>query len=200
MRYPERLYDAMMYPLEATALTARRRELIPRAFGDVLEIGAGTGANIPHYEPERVRSVTLTDISLSRLLRERAEELRRRAGGDVRVRAADADGLPFPECRYDTVVFTLVLCSVPDQDRALAEIRRVLRSRGIVIFIEHVRPPGPVRHLVDRANPVWHKVTRECNINRDTAAAIDRAGFTFHAYREGGRGFLIDGIAGKQAS
>ena len=200
MRYPERLYDAMMYPLEATALTARRRELIPRAFGDVLEIGAGTGANTVHYAPERVRSVTLTDVSLSRLLHERADDLRRRGDGDVRVRPADAGDLPFTESAYDTVVFTMVLCSVPDQDRALAEVRRVLRPHGIVIFIEHVRPPGPVRHLVDRANPVWHKVTRECNINRDTAGAIDRAGFTFRAYREGARGFLIDGIAAGSAT
>ncbi len=200
MTYPERLYDAMMYPLEATALTERRRRLIPRASGDVLEIGAGTGANVRYYAGERTGSVTLTDLTLADRLGERAQGLQRRIDGDVRVRPADADDLPFPGSRFDTVVFTLVLCSVPDQDRALAEIRRVLRPRGIIIFIEHVRPPGPVRHLVDRANPVWHKVTRECNINRDTAAAIERAGFAFSEYHEGGRGFLIDGVAAKPTS
>ncbi|MFW5683979.1 MAG: class I SAM-dependent methyltransferase [Spirochaetota bacterium] len=202
MNYPDRLFDAFMYPLEAVSLTSRRRERIAAARGDVLELGAGTGANLEHYDPRSVRSLTLTDLDPNESLRERAEGFRARAreAGDpasesVFVVHADASSLPFAGASFDTVVFTLVFCSVPDQPRALSEVRRVLRPDGRLIFIEHVRPPGPVRHLVDSLNPLWHAITRECNINRETVAAIESAGFDLSEVRVSGGGFLADGIA-----
>ncbi len=198
MTYPHKLFDLLMYPLEAVSLTARRRELIPQATGDVLEIGAGTGANLAHYDADRIRSLALTDLTLSGALRERAALWRSGAAatnGSVRLQEADACSLPFRGDSFDAVVTTLVLCSVPDQRDALAEIARVLRRGGRLVFIEHVRPPGPVRRLVDSLNPAWHALTRECNINRDTGAAIAGAGFTLERFRRGGKGFLIDGIA-----
>jgi len=198
VNYGDSLFDAFMYPLEAVSLASRRRALIPRAAGDVLELGAGTGANLAHYQPQRVRSLTLTDLSLSPRLRERADSFRERTGlrnGQVRLDEADAEDLPYASESFDTVVFTLVFCSVPDQATSLGEVRRVLRPGGRVLFVEHVRPHGPIGHLVDHVNPVWHAVTRECNVNRDTAEAIRRAGFRLDELRVGGRGFLIDGVA-----
>ena len=94
----------------------------------------------------------------------------------------------------------MVFCSVPDQDQALREVCRVLRPGGQVLFIEHVRPPGALRHVADQLNPLWHAATGECNINRDTAAAIRRAGMEIRELRVSGGGFLIDGVARKPAS
>jgi len=102
VNYGDSLFDAFMYPLEAVSLAARRRALIPRAAGDVLELGVGTGANLPHYDPQRVRSLTLTDLSLSQRLHERADDLRVRTGlrdGRVRVESADAEALPYERTR-----------------------------------------------------------------------------------------------------
>lgn len=201
MTYPDRLFDLLMYPLEAVSLAARRRGLIAQAAGRVLEIGAGTGANLRHYDPGRIESLVLTDRALSDSLAERSAYWRsqaRESGSNVELREADACSLPFADGSFDTVVATLVLCSVPDQREALAQIARVLRRGGRLLFIEHVRPPGPARHLVDSLNPLWHAVTRECNINRDTAAAIADAGFAMERFRRGGQGFLIDGVAGRR--
>lgn len=196
--YPDALFEAFMYPLEAVSVARKRRELMPRAVGDVLELGAGTGANVASYDPARVRTLTLTDLAIGGLLRERAGGFRRRAGmenGAVRFEEADAQELPFENASFDTVVFTLVFCSVPDQARGLAEVRRVLRPGGRVVFIEHVRPAGGAGRLVDAFNPVWHAATGECNINRDTAAAIHNAGFATDELTTSGAGFLIHGAA-----
>lgn len=193
VNYSDALFDAVMYPLEAVTLAARRRARVPRASGDVLEVGAGTGANLEHYNPARVASLTLTDLEITAALRNRAASL----SDSIRVslKKADAQSLPFPDAAFDTVLFTLVFCSVPDQRRGLAEVRRVLRPGGRIVFIEHVRPPRALGRLTDLANPLWHAATGECNINRDTAAAINRAGFRITELRDGGGGFLIDGIA-----
>jgi len=200
VNYADSLFDAFMYPLEAVSLQAKRRERVARATGDVLELGAGTGANLDHYDGCLVRSLTLSDLTLSQRLRERTRAFGEKTGlngGSLRLNAADAVRLPHADASFDTVVFTLVFCSVPDQDAALAEVRRVLRPNGRVIFVEHVRPAGPLGHLVDRLNPVWHAVTRECNINRDTAGAIRRAGFRLVDLRVSGGGLLIDGVAAR---
>lgn len=198
MNYPDTFFDAFMYPLEAVSLTAKRRRLMPRASGDVLELGAGTGANLEFYDPRDIRTLTVTDRTLTERLHERAEGFRARAGvrnGEIRLVEADVDSLPFPSQSFDTAVFTLVFCSVPEQARALREVRRVLRPGGRILFIEHVRPHGVGGHLADGVNPIWHAATGECNVNRDTAAAIERAGFSMEELRVSGGGFLIEGIA-----
>lgn len=198
MNHPETLFDAVMYPLEAVSLNRKRRRLIPRAWGDVLEIGAGTGVNLRYYDPTSIRSLLLTDLSTGDRLRDRAAAFQRRAGlpgNAVTVRDADAMKLPVPDGAFDTVVMTLVFCSVPDQHAGFAEVKRVLRPGGQLLFIEHVRPHTAVRHLVDQLNPLWFRLTRECNINRDTAAAMHASGFFFDEITVSGRGFLIHGVA-----
>lgn len=198
MNYPDTLFDAFMYPLEAVSLTQKRRTLMPQASGRVLEIGAGTGTNVGFYDAEIITTLTLTDLTLTDRVVERAGEFQRRAGltsSAIALREADAMSLPFGDAAFDTVVITLVFCSVPDQATGFAEIRRVLRPGGRLLFIEHVRPHGAVRHLVDRLNPLWHRATGECNINRETASEIHGAGFEVSELVHSGGGFLIHGVA-----
>jgi ubiquinone/menaquinone biosynthesis C-methylase UbiE len=95
----------------------------------------------------------------------------------VEVSEAGAETLPFPDASFDTVVSTLVLCTVPDRDAALAEIRRVLRPGGRLLFIEHVRAEGRAARWQDRVDPVWRRIFAGCHPNRDTVAAIRAAGF-----------------------
>ena len=159
------LYDLVNGRIERAGLADRRRELLRHARGRVLEIGAGTGANLAHY-PEGVEELVLVepDRALARDLK----------GG--RVVEAKAEALPFEDESFDTVVSTLVLCSVADPARALAEIRRVLRQDGELLFLEHVRSEDPGRaRWQDRLDrPWWGLVSGGCHCNRETLAQIER--------------------------
>ena len=113
-----------------------------------------------------------------------------------RVTPGDVERLPFADEAFDTVVFTLVFCSVRNPVRGLAEVRRVLEPTGELVFVEHVRPDGlRLGKVVDTANPFWHGLTGDCNINRDTLGAIREAGFSVGRLRRGSHGLLIDGVA-----
>jgi ubiquinone/menaquinone biosynthesis C-methylase UbiE len=186
------LFDAFMYPLEAGVLRRRRRELVRLARGRVLEIGAGTGANLPHYPWDRMDELHLLDISPGDALL-RVVAVR---GVPVTTHAADAQDLPFPDGSFDTVVATLVFCSIADQARGLREARRVLKKDGVMLFVEHVRPHGPLlRRAVDAASPAWRAVTGSCNLDRETVSAIEGARFAVTELRMDGRGLLASGVA-----
>jgi ubiquinone/menaquinone biosynthesis C-methylase UbiE len=166
------LYDLAMRRVERGGLAELRGRLVGRAQGRTLEIGAGTGANLAFYPPT-ASPLTLTDPDAHKLRR-----LRRRVAPTAHVVEARAQALPFADGAFDTVVATLVLCSVPDQSDALAEVRRVLRPGGALLFLEHVRSAEP--HLADRQDrwrPVWRAVAGGCEPNRDTVTAIAAAGF-----------------------
>lgn len=175
------LYDLFMHPLEYLRLARIRRVLLPRATGAVLEIGAGSGVNLRYYKPETITSLTVSDRSdRSLLYRERG---RRYLGEDNSVPLStaviDAQTLPFPDGSFDTVVATLVFCSVECAPCGFDEIARVLRPGGRYLFLEHVRPSRVVTaRAVDRINPVWNLISGGCNLNRDTLKAIGEAGFT----------------------
>jgi ubiquinone/menaquinone biosynthesis C-methylase UbiE len=100
----------------------------------------------------------------------------------VEVSAAGAEALPFPDGSFDTVVSTLVLCTVPDQEAALDEVRRVLRHGGRLLFIEHVRAAGSAARWQDRLEPLWRRLLGGCHPNRDTVAAIEDAGFEIETF------------------
>jgi ubiquinone/menaquinone biosynthesis C-methylase UbiE len=166
------LYDVAMRRVERGGLAELRRRIVGRAQGCTLEIGAGTGANLAFYPPA-ASPLTLTDPDPHKLSR-----LRGRAAPTAHVVRAHAHALPFADGAFDTVVTTLVLCSVPDQTEALAEVRRVLRPGGALLFLEHVR--SAEAHLADRQDrwrPVWRAVAGGCEPNRDTVTAIADAGF-----------------------
>ncbi len=167
-------YDACMRPLEQRIFAARRQALIPRATGDVLEIGGGTGANLPFYQ--HVRSLTFTDPDPAML--RIAETKPHPPALSVTFLTAAAEALPFSDHSFDTVVVTLALCSVADPPRALAEIRRVLRPGGLLLALEHVRPPGLLGYVADVLTPLQRRLAAGCHLNRLTHQAIRAAGFT----------------------
>ncbi len=115
-----------------------------------------------------------------------ARRLEERASGDIQVLRAGAGELPFPDASFDTVISTLVLCTVPDTSRALAEIHRVLAPGGRLLFLEHVRNDDPARaRWQDRITPVWRHVACGCHANRDTPRLIAEAGFTVSDFEHG---------------
>jgi ubiquinone/menaquinone biosynthesis C-methylase UbiE len=168
------VYDRAAAGAEEAGLAALRQRLLARADGRVLEVGAGTGANLRHYGGG-VESLTVAEPD-SAMLR-RLERRLRRGGSPATVVQAPAERLPFADGTFDTVVSTLVLCGVDDQRRALRELRRVLRSGGRLLFIEHVRSEEPgLARWQDRVNGVQRLVAR-CDCNRDTLSAIEAEGF-----------------------
>jgi ubiquinone/menaquinone biosynthesis C-methylase UbiE len=171
------IYDPFMRSAEEACLAQWRVDLLAHAEGDVLEIGAGTGANLPLYPPG-IRSLQLTEPDADMLAR-----LRRRMSDapvpQVQAREAAVDALPFADASFDTVVSTLVLCSVPDVGRALAEVRRVLRPGGRLLFLEHVAADDRPARLAwqHRLEPIWTRISGNCHLTRRTGELIRQAGF-----------------------
>jgi ubiquinone/menaquinone biosynthesis C-methylase UbiE len=181
-------YDRGMWLLERFSLIPLRRAVLAEARGAVLEVGAGTGANLPFYDSRlHVVAVELRPERLSAAARKAHTAGR----ADVTVAAADAHDLPFPPASFDTVVGTLVFCSIHDPLAALAEIRRVLRPGGRLLLLEHVRGQTPLtRRLTDGLHPLWFALQGECHLNRETAAAVAAAGFRVERAESHARGLL----------
>ena len=168
------MYDRMSARAEEAGLREMRRNLLARAEGRVLEIGAGTGINMSHYGAG-VDSLTLTEPE--RPMLQRLERRLHDTGSTASVLRAPAEDLPFVDGSFDTAVSTLVLCGVDDQPRALRELRRVLRPGGRLLFLEHVRSDDPsVAHLQDRMNG-FNRFLVGCECNRPTLSSIEAAGF-----------------------
>ncbi|WP_018141703.1 class I SAM-dependent methyltransferase [Thioalkalivibrio sp. ALJ7] len=164
------LYDALMASAEWLGFRRWRRRLVAGATGRVLEVGCGTGRDLPLYDD--ASRVIGMDPDLAALRR-----ARQRAPG-VPLVVARAEALPFADNAFDTVVSGLVFCSVQDPPRALGEVRRVLETGGQLRMLEHVRHARPVfAYLQDRVQPAWTCVTGGCHPNRDTEAEVEQAGF-----------------------
>lgn len=176
-----RLYDASFAKAEKEGLADQRATLVAQANGDVLEIGAGTGLNLAHYS-SGVSSLVLTEPS-----EPMADQLREKlTDASTQVVIAGAESLPFPEDSFDSVVCTLVLCTVDDPDAALAEIRRVLRPGGRLLLIEHVRNDDPASaKWQDRFERPWKAFGNGCRCNRDTAATMSAHGFDVTGLEDG---------------
>ena len=154
----------------------QRAKVIPRARGRVLEIGIGSGLNFPHYDPEAVTEVVGVDPSAPLL-----EDARRAAGSalvPVTLEEGTAEALPVADASVDTVVTTYTLCSVPDVDRALSEVRRVLCAGGALLFCEHgLAPDEQVRRWQRRLTPVWKRIGGGCNLDLPVPGLLEAAGF-----------------------
>lgn len=167
-----------MAATEEACLRGWRAELLAGVEGDVLEVGAGTGANLAHYGP-LVRRLVLAEPDRHMRARLAALVAARPPGVPVEVVDAPAERLPFADATFDAVVSTLVLCSVDDLPATLAELRRVLRPGGRLHFLEHVAAtdrPGRLRWQ-RRLEPVWRRVAGGCRLTRTTGDAIAAAGF-----------------------
>jgi ubiquinone/menaquinone biosynthesis C-methylase UbiE len=172
-----RMYVRVAEKADRRGAAEHRRRLLDGLAGAVLELGAGHGANFRHY-PAAVTEVIAVEPEPT--LRAAADAAAPAAPVPVRVVAGVADALPLADDSADAAVASLVLCSVPDQDRALAELRRVLRPGGALRFYEHVipncQPKRTLARIVDRSG-LWPRLAGGCHPARDTTAAIARAGF-----------------------
>jgi ubiquinone/menaquinone biosynthesis C-methylase UbiE len=170
------LYDRCFKAAEEAGLQDMRRDALAGARGRVLELGAGTGLNLDLYPEEGVESLTLTepDPHMFKQLRPKLAASTRKA----EIVEAGAEDLPFDDDSFDTAVVTLVLCTVPDPAAALAEIKRVLKPGGQLLFLEHVRSRNPeLARWQDRLETPWRFLGDGCHCNRDTVTTIADAGF-----------------------
>jgi ubiquinone/menaquinone biosynthesis C-methylase UbiE len=175
------LYDPFVWVAELAGMRRSRRALLAQASGRVLEIGAGTGLNLAHY-PDELHELVLVEPEPA--MRERLTGRIRRCGRQAAVVDAPAEALPFADGSFDTVVCTLVLCTVNAPDRALGEIGRVLRPDGRLLFIEHVRADSPtVAYLQDRLLDPWRRFACGCRCNRATVELMRACGFQVEARR-----------------
>ena len=168
------VHELVTRPLERAFLGRARAQLLSGARGRVLEVGAGTGANLPWYPPG------VTELDLCEPDPRRRSHLERRVASRswsfrVAVHGAEAEG-PFPSASYDVIVSTLVLCSVPDPEATAAALRGVLAHSGRVVYLEHVHAGGVAGRLQSLISPAWGRVAGGCHLDRPPTAALRSCG------------------------
>jgi len=154
----------------------QREKVVPQAQGNVLEIGVGAGHNLPYYDSQRVQSIVGIDPCQTswRLAASRAAQV----GVPREFVEGSAEKMPLPDGQFDTVLMTYSLCTIPDAHSALAEIGRVLKPGGSLVFCEHGKAPDPaVARWQQRVNPLWRRLLGGCNVNRPIVEWIESAGF-----------------------
>ena len=161
----------------------QRAKVVPQARGNVLEIGVGAGHNLPYYDSQRVESIVGIDPCQTswRLAATRAAQV----GVPQEFVEGSAEKMPLPDAQFDTVLMTYSLCTIPDAHAALAEMRRVLKPGGSLVFCEHGKAPDPgVARWQQRINPLWRRVLGGCNVNRPIVEWIKNAGFAIEQLDE----------------
>ncbi len=154
----------------------QRQKVVPRAHGRVLEVGFGSGLNMPYYDRARVSAIVGLDPSGA--MRRRAERRIAEAALQVEFVGLSAEKIPQPDAAFDSVLMTYTLCSIPDPLAALGEMRRVLKPEGRLLFCEHgLAPDASVRRWQDRLTPLWRRFGGGCHLNRDIPALLRAGGF-----------------------
>lgn len=175
-------YDKYFLPkilnlaMKAPEMTRLRRQLVPLATGKVLEIGIGSGLNLPFYN----KGVQVTGVDPSLELQAYAREVARESQVDIEFLGVGAEAIPLPDKSFDTVVITWSLCTIPDPDAALREVRRLLKPGGQLLFAEHGQSPeAHIAKWQRRINPTWNKIAGGCHLNRRPDQVILANGFNF---------------------
>jgi ubiquinone/menaquinone biosynthesis C-methylase UbiE len=170
------MYDSMAGGMEKNVFAELRKRLVETAHGRVLDVGAGTGANLPHYLSDQITELVLLDVDPGML--DRARQKVANLAMKVTFRIGSAEDLPFEDAAFDSVVFTLSLCTIPDPARALREAKRVLAADGELLVLEHVRAQDAgMARWQGRLNPIWRLIASGCHLDRDTLGQIEAAGF-----------------------
>ncbi|MEH7074625.1 class I SAM-dependent methyltransferase [Neobacillus drentensis] len=158
-------YDFFMNPLEKKKFKRIRKELLSQATGNVLELGSGTGINFPFYNV----AATVTAIEPSQYMIEQSFSKQKQAVIPIEIVQASAEELPFAANTFDTVVATLVFCTIPNPEKAILEMKRVCKPEGKILLFEHVKMQNQfLSSLQDWLTPVWKKICDGCCLNRDT--------------------------------
>jgi ubiquinone/menaquinone biosynthesis C-methylase UbiE len=162
-----------MGPLEKKSFKKIRMNLLTKASGNVLELGSGTGINFPLYHS----AVSVTAIEPSTFMIERSLQKKEKSVIPIKIVHASAEELPFPDNTFDTVVGTLVFCTIPNVDKAIEEMKRVCKPEGRILLFEHVRMENPIlAHLQDWLTPFWKKICDGCCLNRNTVQVLKENG------------------------
>lgn len=192
--FNQRLYNTFMAPLENNRLKLKRVMLLEDVAGDVLEIGFGTGANLKHYPYEQLDSLTLIDVALPDHVN--LKHIPKSLPLDIE--CGDVQELPFDDESFDSVVFTLVFCSVDVPLLGFSEVHRVLKPNGRIYFMEHVEPVRePYKSVFNKLTPAWRTVAHGCHLNRDTISDIHKSGFQLIDYHRFYRTSFVSGIGEK---
>lgn len=185
------IYNIFMSPLEKRVLARIRKNIIPMAYGNVLEIGYGTGVNFQYYNPVLIKSISALDIQSTSSVKTKTKL-------PLEIFEGRAENLPFADKSFDTVIETLVFCSVENLDTTISEVLRVLKPGGIFVFIDHVLPEKKsLASLFKVINTVWPKITGGCNLTREPHKLIEAAGLVMEQSNRSGHGIFRWGIGRK---
>ncbi len=187
------IYNTFMMPFEKLLLHNIRQELITQVKGKTLEIGSGGGINFNYYNPQNIESLKVIDLKFNKAIKNHSLNEKM----EIEYQSCNAEKLPFKDNTFDSIVVTLSLCSIDNQDKALDEIHRVLKPEGKFYFIEHVLPPDEKWHnTANRLNKYWKPIGK-CNINRATHENIKKHGFEFEDFEIVGKEcfIFVKGIA-----
>ena len=174
-----KFYDFVLAPFEALFLRKLRYNLLQNAHGKTLEIGFGTGLNFPYYANDIKYVGIEPDESMRSVANKRARHFH------LDIKEGDAESLEFPDASFDTVVATLVFCTIPHPDKAMEEVYRVLKPGGSFLLLEHVRRNTPITGwLLDFLTPLWKHLAGGCHLNRDPEIYILKTGFKIEVVKK----------------
>lgn len=183
--YEERVLPRLIHAAcGGEEIERQRARVVPRARGTVVEIGFGSGLNLAHYDPARVERIWAVEPSPG--MRRMAGTRRGAGAPEVTLLGASAEAIPLDSASADTVVLTFTLCSIPRPDRALAEMRRVLRPGGMLLFCEHGEAPDPpVQRWQQRLTPLWSKIGGGCHLDRPIGRLLEQGRFELEDLEQG---------------
>lgn len=182
-----KIFNVFMFPFEKLALNKRRLELIPKAKGNILEIGSGGGVNFNYYKKEHIDNLTVMDLKFNKAIKNH------KLNDEIKINylIGNAEEIPFEDNTFDSVVATLVFCAIENQEKALKEVYRILKPDGKLYFIEHVIPnENHYVKIANSCNNIWHKIGK-CNINRATHKNIENANFEIREFERFGKECFI---------